>query len=66
MRIRVNGDVRDLPESLTISELLDSLKLRRDGIAVELNKEIVPKVRHAETALKDGDALEIVTFVGGG
>ena len=66
MQITLNGKDRELPEAATISELLDLMKVRRDAIAVEVNREIVPRARHAERALKAGDAVEIVTFVGGG
>lgn len=66
MQIRINGEPRTLPEAMTVSQLLDSLKLKRDGIAVEVNREIVPRARHGESLLKEGDAVEIVTFVGGG
>lgn len=66
MRVQVNGSPRDLPEAATIAQLLDQLHIRRDGTAVEVNREIVPRARHAETVLREGDAVEIVTFVGGG
>ena len=66
MQVRLNGEWRDVPEAATISQLLDQLRIKRDGTAVEVNREIVPRARHAESVLKEGDAVEIVTFVGGG
>jgi sulfur carrier protein len=66
MRVQVNGQTRDLPDAMSLSQLLDYLHVKRDGTAVELNRLIVPKARHDGTLLSDGDAVEIVTFVGGG
>lgn len=66
MRISVNGIDQDLPDAATVAELLDRLKVKRDAIAVEVNREIVPRARHAAQALREGDAVEVVTFVGGG
>jgi thiamine biosynthesis protein ThiS len=66
MQIRVNGEVRTLPETMTIAALLDQLRLKRDGIAVEVNRRIVPRAQHVSSCLKDGDVVEVVTFVGGG
>lgn len=66
MRISVNGSVQSLPDAATIAQLLEQLQVRRDAIAVEVNREIIPRARHAEQQLREGDAVEIVTFVGGG
>ena len=66
MQVQVNGEVQAFAEGATVSELLERLKVKRDGTAVEVNREIVPRARHAESRLKDGDVVEIVTFVGGG
>jgi len=66
MRITVNGEQKDVGEGLTVEGLLKELGVRREGTAVEVNREIVPKSRYAETTLKPGDRVEIVTFVGGG
>jgi thiazole synthase len=66
VRIVVNGQGRECPEGLTIAALLDHLELRADRVAVERNRELVPRRRHSETDLADGDELEIVTLVGGG
>jgi sulfur carrier protein len=64
--IIVNGEHRQANETLTIAELLAQLDIPLRGVAVEVNCEIVPRTRHAERRLADGDRLEIVTLVGGG
>ena len=66
MRITVNGNIQDLPDAATVAQLLDQLKVRRDAIAVEVNREIVPRAQHAAQPLREGDVVEVVTFVGGG
>jgi sulfur carrier protein len=66
MRATVNGEPLDLPEGLTVSSLLAHLRVSQERVAVERNGAVVRKARHAEEQLQDGDALEIVTFVGGG
>ncbi len=65
MKFTVNGDSRDLPEGMTIQSLLNELKLTPDKVAVELNRRLVRAEKY-DTPLKDGDAVEVVTFVGGG
>jgi len=64
--VRVNGELLDVPEGLTVAGLLDRLEFRADRVAVEYNLEILPRDRWAGTALQAGDRLEIVHFVGGG
>jgi thiamine biosynthesis protein ThiS len=66
MNVIVNGKPRELPADLTVQGLLESLKMEIDLVAVEHNRAILPKARFAETVLRDGDAVEIVHFVGGG
>lgn len=66
MKLRINGEAREVPDGLTVRALLDLLELRGERIAVEVNTEVVRKARHAEHQLTDGDEVEIVTFVGGG
>lgn len=66
MAIRVNGELRDVAPGLTIVDLLASLGLRPDRVAVELNRAIVKQPRWAETVLPPSAELEIVQFVGGG
>lgn len=64
--IHLNGQEQQVPEGLTLRQLLEWLKLPADRLAVELNREIVPRGRWAETAVGPGDRLEVVHFVGGG
>jgi len=66
MEIIVNGDRKNLVEEISVSKLLDSLEIKRVALAVELNKQILPKTEYDKTILKDGDVIEIVQFVGGG
>ncbi|MFP5410159.1 MAG: sulfur carrier protein ThiS [Gammaproteobacteria bacterium] len=66
IQIIVNGEPRSFPAPLSVAQLVESLDLAGKRIAVEQNGEIVPRSRHAETALADGDRLEIVVAVGGG
>jgi thiamine biosynthesis protein ThiS len=64
--VQINGQARDFPADLTLAALIEQLGMKGDRVAVELNREIVPRDRWAATALRDGDKLEIVHFVGGG
>lgn len=66
MRIKINGEYKEVAEGTTLDCLLDAFEIKRQGIAVDLNKEIVPKRLFGSTVLKDGDAVEIVRMVGGG
>ena len=66
MHLTVNGQPRDFSEDSTVSEMLNTLDIRPDAVAVEVNGEIVSRSVHADAALHDGDVVEIVTFVGGG
>ena len=66
MNVTVNGEARTIPDGLTVRSLLDALGLTEGPVAVEINREIVPRAQWQATALKDGDRLEIVHFVGGG
>ncbi|MFP5417957.1 MAG: sulfur carrier protein ThiS [Gammaproteobacteria bacterium] len=62
----INGERRSFPAPLTLSQLIGTLDMAGKRIAIEKNGEIVPRSRHAETALVQGDRLEIVVAVGGG
>jgi len=66
MHVKLNGEALELPEATTIVQLLERLKVRRDSVAVEVNRQIVPRARHGDRRLQEGDAVEVVTFVGGG
>jgi sulfur carrier protein len=66
IQLLVNGEARSFPATLSVAQLVESLDLAGKRIAVERNGEIVPRSHHADTALADGDRLEIVVAVGGG
>ncbi len=66
VRIRVNGEDRAVPSGTRISALLSQLGVSTPRVAVERNREILPKAKYDSTALEDGDELEVVEFVGGG
>jgi len=66
MRIRINGEWEDLTGAVSVSEVLAARSLQPRRVAVELNREILPRARYAEIRLSENDALEIVTLVGGG
>ncbi len=64
--IILNGEPSSLPRPLSIQELVEQIGLDPRKIAVEINREVVPKAMHAERRLQAGDAVEVVTLVGGG
>lgn len=66
MLLHLNGEQREFPDGLTVAGLVAQLGIKPDRVAVELNLEIVPRSSWEATALKDGDKLEVVHFVGGG
>lgn len=70
MNLHINGEPRSFADHasapFTLAALVESLNTKSDRVAVELNREIVPRDRWPHTPLKDGDHLEIVHFVGGG
>lgn len=66
LRLTVNGTPHDIPSTHKVSDLIAHLGLDGRLVAVEKNREVIPRAEHATTELKDGDVLEIVHFVGGG
>ena len=66
MRVIINGTEHHIESGLTIAQLLAQLGKNPKFLAVERNFELVPRTKHAESALVDGDTIEIVTLVGGG
>ena len=66
LHIVVNGEPRRVPGPATISDLLRHLELDPRTVVVELNRQIVRRPRLNETALSEGDTIELVHFVGGG
>ena len=65
MKITVNGENREFDDELTVAQLINITKLTMKNVAVELNRRLLRSDRY-DTVLKDGDSVEIVTFVGGG
>ena len=66
MEIRLNGEVRAVAEGLSVEQLVEILGLGARRVAVELNRDIVPRARFAAIRLQAGDVVEVVQFVGGG
>lgn len=66
LHVLVNGERNAFERAPSVLELLESRQLAGKRIAVERNGEIVPRSRHADTVLADGDEVEIVVAVGGG
>ena len=66
MHIHLNGEAREVAEPITIAELLESAGYAQRRVAVEVNRDIVPKSRHSAHRLHDGDRVEIVQAIGGG
>ena len=64
--IRVNGEQRQIPDSLSVADLLSLLQVQTRYCAVELNRRVVPREAWAQTALHPDCELEIVTLTGGG
>jgi thiamine biosynthesis protein ThiS len=66
MKLTINGEDREFSLNLTVGALLAELGMKPDRVAVELNRNLVPRERWEQTPLSDNDKLEIVHFVGGG
>ncbi len=66
MKVTINGSEREVPDGLTVRGLVLHLGLGDGPVAVEQNREIVPRAEHATRTVNDGDTIEIVHFVGGG
>jgi sulfur carrier protein len=66
MQVTVNGAARDVPDGLTVRGLVEHLGLTEGPVAVEVNREVVPRAQHGEHVVAAGDVIEVVHFVGGG
>jgi sulfur carrier protein len=66
MQVRLNGELRELPDGTTVAGLLLHLGVRAPRVAVEVNDKVVTKDRYDGHKLGPGDSVEIVAFVGGG
>jgi len=66
MTVRLNGETQECREGMTLADLVAELGLGAKRIAVEMNRDIIPREEYAHCRLKAGDEIEIVHFVGGG
>jgi thiamine biosynthesis protein ThiS len=66
MKLKINGEEKEIGDGLSIAALLDQLQVRPARVVVERNREIVPRDTYGSILLSEGDMLEIVHFVGGG
>ncbi len=66
MQVRLNGELREIPDGLTVEGLLGHLGVKAPRVAVEVNERVVTKDRYGTQAIGPGDSVEIVAFVGGG
>ena len=66
IEVIINGETRTVLQGTTVAALINELGLADRRVAVERNREVVPRAEHASTVLASGDKLELVTFVGGG
>lgn len=66
IRIRVNGESREVPAATTVAALVRLLELRPELVAVEVNESVVRRADHERRELAPGDIVEVVTLVGGG
>lgn len=66
MRLTVNAQPHELPDGSTVADLLAHLGLKDRPVAVEVNRQLIPKRRHQEHRLSPEDQVELVTLVGGG
>jgi thiamine biosynthesis protein ThiS len=66
MKLTINGEEKEFQSVATVAALVETLGIKGDRVAVELNRDIVPRAQWAAADLHDGDKLEVVHFVGGG
>jgi len=66
MNITLNGEKKQVPDAITVLGLLEFLQVQHQRVAVERNEELVKKTAYAETLVREGDQLEVVSFMGGG
>ena len=66
MQIQINGETTEIAGEMSVSELLASLRIDPEQVAVEMNRQVVPRATWQEARVSSGAAIEIVRFVGGG
>ena len=66
VQIYVNGEGKEVPQDLTLAQLVEDLALPVERVAIELNRSVVRRIDWEKTKLSQNDRIEIVHFVGGG
>lgn len=66
MKVTINGEPRDVPENLSVTAMLAHLGIASERVAIERNRDILPRASWQEASVQAGDSFEIVHFVGGG
>jgi sulfur carrier protein len=66
VKLLLNGEDREVPDGLTVAGLVEHLKLAGERVAVEVNLAVIRRALHGTHELREGDRVEVVTFVGGG
>jgi sulfur carrier protein len=66
MTVVINGESSDIPDGLTVATMIEHLGMRLDRVALERNRDILPRPRWRDTAVQPNDSFEIVHLVGGG
>jgi thiamine biosynthesis protein ThiS len=66
MEVFVNGTPRDIAQGSTLAQLIEALEIGTSRLAVEVNREVIPRSAYHEHRLKGGDRIEIVRAIGGG
>ncbi len=66
MQIRLNGETRQVAEAVTLAQLVAELGLQGSRYAIEVNEELVPRSKHPDYVLSEGDRVEVVQAIGGG
>ena len=64
--ITVNGEPVQIDSEMTVEDMLETVEVPPNYLAVEINADVVPREAYAETMVRDGDDVEVVTLVGGG
>ena len=66
IQVIINGKKEVLKKKNSLSQLLDNLKIKQNGIAIEINSIVIPKSQYENTFIQNNDNIEIVHFIGGG
>ena len=66
IKIKLNGKDKEINGMMSVSRLLEELKINPEGVVVELNLQVLNRAKYGATDIKEGDNVEIINFVGGG